>query len=91
MVRDGRLREPERLGQLADADRLAGVDEQVHDPDARRLAERAEQARRRAGLLVGEHGRRQRRATGASAVKSTAIDLMYRSACAGAALGPSGV
>jgi hypothetical protein len=55
VVRDGRLRQPERRDQLADAYRLAGVDEQVHEPHAGGFAERSEQARRSGCLLVRKH------------------------------------
>ena len=48
VVRDRRLREAERLGQLADANGLAGVDEQVDEPHARRLA----RARRRGAAVA---------------------------------------
>ena len=84
VMRDGRLREPERLGEVADADGLAGVRrEQVHDPHARRVAEGAEELRSRAGLVVAERGRRERgaaddRLDGGARRYSIDIRLSYR-------------
>ena len=59
VMADSRLRKPQRLDQLADADRLGRRRERVEDPHPRRVAERAEERRRRLDLLVGQHRRRK--------------------------------
>ena len=54
MMGDGRLREIQRLDQVACADRLAGRRNQVDDAHARRIGECSEERRARLCLLVGE-------------------------------------
>ena len=63
VVRDGRLRQSERLDQVADADRLRAVGEHVHDPHPSRIAERLEHLRRRSRLIVRQDRSRQRPTT----------------------------
>src|SRR3954447_18284249 len=64
MVRDRRLRQAERPLEVAAADRLVARRDQVDDPNARRIAEGAEDRRRRLGLLVAEGRGGKRRTTG---------------------------
>src|SRR6185437_4757124 len=58
-MRNGRLRQAQRLDQVADADRLAARRQQVDDPHPGRIGQRFEDIRRRRRLEVGEHRRRQ--------------------------------
>lgn len=64
VVRHRGLRQPERLDQVADADRLGSRGEQVDDLDPLRVAERLEELGRGDRLLVGERGGGERRAAG---------------------------
>ena len=56
VMRDRRLRQSDRLDQIALADGPAVRGHQVHEPHARGIAERLEQLRRGNCLFVGEGG-----------------------------------
>ena len=56
------LRQPQLGHEVADADGLGGVGEQVHDPNPVRVGERLEDRRQRARLLGGDVRRGDRRA-----------------------------